>query len=139
MRKLFLFIYLICFLHVRSNGQESVRPVQVKKTEILSYKDIKPLLAIANPDKDYASYQVHSFNLTGTTTEGGNSISFVENSTCGKFTEKQRSLIEKYSKQGIVFTLEAITIIKMGEPGTPYNPQEQVASSTPNVLFVIKE
>ncbi|MGQ0829898.1 MAG: hypothetical protein ACT4ON_16045 [Bacteroidota bacterium] len=138
MRKLFLLISFVCFLQVRSNGQQSTT-VRINKTDIISYKDIKPLLAAADPGKDYTSYRIHSFNLSGTGTEGDNSISFIENSSCGKFTEKQRSLIEKYNKKGMVFTLEEITIIKLGEPGTPYNPQEQIAISTPNVSFTIKE
>ncbi len=110
---------------------------------MFSFKDIKQLIAIAYPDKDYQSYSVHSFNLTGATTEttsdGVISNSFIEAAPCGALTEKQRSLIEKYGKPGMVFTLDEITMVELGKPGTPYNPGEKIFISVPAILFTIKE
>ena len=137
MRKISLLICLICFLHIRSNGQESAN-IRIKKTEILSFKDVKPFLKMADPDKSYDSYRVLGFTLTGLMKEGINTISFIESSPCGTLTEKQLSLIEKHRKQGMVFTLEEITMVKLVEPGTPYKPNEEIIS-VPNVSFLVSE
>ncbi len=139
MRKLLFITLVFCFLNVRSNGQSSVAPVQITKAELASFNDIKPILARAYPNKDYTYYGVQAFNITGSTTEDGNSISFSESTICGKLTEKQRLLIEKYSKSGTVFTLDGIIMRERGKPGTPYNPAELTTVAVPNVLFSIKE
>ena len=138
MRKLSIsfLICLVCFLHVRSNGQEPAATIQITKTELFSFKDIKPILAIAFPDKNYESFEVLRFNITGT---ADISVSFAESADGGKLTEKQRSLIDKYGKQGTSFALESIILMKHGVPGTLYNPTDEITISVPTILLSIKE
>ena len=132
-------IYLVCFLPIKSNGQGLATTIQVKKTDMASYKDIKPLIASAYPDKIYETCQVQSFVLAGSYIENNTPISFTEFSPCGTLTEKQQTLIDKYGKQGVVFTLEKIMMTKFGIPGTPYNPDDKVSISVSPILITIKE
>ena len=130
-------ICLVCFLHVRSNGQEPAATIQITKAELFSFKDIKPLLAVAFPDKNYESFEILRFNMTGGATDL--SVSFAESTDGGTLTEKQRTLIEKYGKQGTVFAFESIILMKHGVPGTLYNPADEITISIPTILLSIKE
>jgi hypothetical protein len=56
---------------------------------------------------------------------------------CGTWGKKQIAMIEKYAgTAGAVFTLEGITLVEPGKPGTPYVPETPF--SIPNVSFSIK-
>jgi hypothetical protein len=139
MRKLLLLTCLTCFFYIRSIGQESATAIQITKAELISLKDIKPLLTI-DPNKNYI---VRHFTLSGSTVENSDkgtvSISFSESADGGIFSEKQRSLIEKYSKKGMVFSIGDISVMETGKPGTTYNPAAEIYFTAPNVSVIIKE
>jgi len=132
----FLFFASIGVLSAQQ--QKSADIIQITKAELFS-KDMKQIIAIAYPDKDFGNYTLHGFNLSCNVTENSNNMSFGESTPCSTLTEKQRSLIEKYGEKGMVFTFDGISIMKMGEPGTPYNPAEETFVSIPNISFSIKK
>lgn len=133
------FIYLTFGLATSICSQESATTIQVKKTDIASFSDIKSLLAAAYPDKVCETCKVQSFILTATVEENNTVKSFNEYSPCGKITEKQYAQIITWNKPGMLFTLQNIRITKHGKPGTLYNPEEQVTLSIPPILFTIKD
>lgn len=145
MKPLFFILFFtytsIAFLYAQEKNFKI--PIQITKEEFLLFKDIKPLLEAANPDKNFAPYVVRSFilNFSRTDTTIFPDItfsSFTESAPCGSFTNKQRTLILKYSKQRVVFTLEKISMLDPAEPGTPY-PDAQKIITAPNVSFTINE
>ena len=138
-RSITSFIFLAYFIPMNISAQELATPIQVKKADIATYTDIKPFIAAAYPNKTCENCQVQSFILTGSGIENNIPVSFTEYSSCGKLTEKQRALIDKYGEKGISFTLEKIMMIKFGVPGTPYNPNDKVSVSVPPILMTIKE
>ena len=133
------FIFLAYFIPMKSSAQELAAAIQVKKADIATYTDIKPFITAAYPCKSCENCQVQNFILTGSGIENNIPVSFTESSSCGKLTEKQRALIDKYGEKGISFTLEKIMMIKFGVPGTPYNPNDKVSVSVPPILMTIKE
>ena len=141
-----IFIVLVFFASagfVSAQQQKSSTALEITKADLLSFKDIKPLLSAANRGADYSKYIVQSFKLMGTASETGSegvvSTSFVEPAACGTWTVKQRSMIEQYAKKGMVFTVAEITMIEPGQPGTPYVAEKEVVFSVPNISFTVKE
>ena len=113
--------------------EKTIPPPQFTKAELLAFTDLKGVLTAINKGKDYSKYLVRNFTLTTTVTNPDKtSTTLSENGPGGTWSEKQKSMIEKYSKKGIVFTLENIMLY---EPmGKGVNKIEQ-----PNLSFTIKE
>ncbi len=143
--KKIIFIHFLSFVSIgllSAQEQKFNSAIQMTKTELLSLKDIKQLLSFADYNKDHGYYLVRHFTLSGSTTETSDKgiviVSFSESVDGGTLTEKQRSLIEKYSKEGMVFTFEEISLMETGEPGTPYNPAHEAYFTRPTILITIK-
>ena len=106
---------------------------QFTKTELLAFTDLKGILSSINKGKDYSSYLIRNFNLTTTITNADKTTTVLsESGPGGQWSEKQKSMIEKYAKKGITFTLENIMMFQPAEKGVTKVEQS-------NVSFSIKE
>lgn len=99
--------------------------IQFTKAELLAFGDLKSVLSAINKGKDYSTYAVRNFNLT--TMDGATKLS--EMGPGGKWSEKQKAMIEKYAKKGTTFTLENIMLFQTGEKGPVKVEQSDISFS----------
>lgn len=101
------------------------------KAELLAFKDIKEFLALANKNQDYSKYLIRNFNLVTTVKNAdGTTTKLSEMGPGGVWSVKQKEMIEKFAKKGIIFSLEDIVMIEQGKKGV---------INQSNVSFSIKE
>lgn len=133
MKKIFFlsFIALAASVFSFAQDQRTVIDVQYTKAELLAFNDLRSLLSAVNKGQDYSKYVIRNFNLT-TLVSGPNSTEAIvtEMGPGGVWSEKQKAMIEKYAKKGVVFTLEKIVMIESGQKGTIVQP---------NISITIKE
>lgn len=95
-----------------------VAPPQFTKTELLAFSDLKSLLSAINNGQDYSKCIVRNFNLTtNIINPDGTSTKLSEMGPGGTWSEKQKSMMEKYAKEGVSFTLENIRMVEGGKKG----------------------
>ena len=133
MKKLFLlsFILISSAMFVSAQQAKLATPPQFTKAELLAFSDLKAILSSIHKGQDYSKYLVRNFNLTTTITNAdGTTTKLSEMGPGGVWSEKQKSMIEKYSKKGTTFTLESIILVEAGKKGM---------INEPNAAFSIKE
>ena len=135
MKKLFLLSLLIVSstLFLSAQQQKSTTPPQFTKSELLAFNNVQTLLAAINKGQDYSQNKFRNFNLTTTVTNpDGTTTKLSEMGPGGTWSEKQKSMIEKYAMKGVLFTIENIVMVEVEKKGA-------VVVAQPNVSFSIKE
>ena len=135
MKKIFLFsIFIIVSANFVFGQQETklaATTPQFTKAELLAFDNVKALLSAIDKGKDYSINLVRNFNLTTTVTNADKTTTKLsESGPGGQWSEKQKTMIEKYAKKETIFTLENIILIESGKKGT---------INQPNISFSIKE
>lgn len=111
--------------------QKVVATPQFTKTELLAFSDLKALLLAINKGQDYSKCIVRNFSLTtNIINPDGTTTKLSEIGPGGTLSEKQKSMIEKYARKGVLFTLENMIMVEGGKKGIV---------NQPNVSFSIKE
>lgn len=137
MKKLLFLSFVVLGSFGLAAAQNAETTSSFSQSELLSFKDVTPVLSAANKGKDYSSYVVIGFNLTISYVEGAVSTKITEPGDGDVFTEKQRELIAKYAGKGASFTLDAVKLKEPGKPGTPYDPTRENVFSVPSVSFSV--
>jgi len=134
------------FLSAQSAGlpSEQQKPAgQLTKSQALSFSDVKALLSSLDKGRDYSKYIVQGFTLGVSTTEstaqGLLSIKATESGDGEVFGEKHKALIERYAKQGALFTVSQIQLLEPGIPGTPYEPEKEKRFFISDISFSVTE
>lgn len=125
MKKLISISLIILVASVFSFAQDQKKTVsaQFTKAEFLAIQDLKVLLSDINKSTDYSTKLVRNFNLTTTIINPDNTTTKVsESGPGGIFTERQKAIIEKHAKAGVVFTLDNIVVIERGQKGMLDHP-----------------
>ena len=116
-----------------AQNEKAIPPPQFTKAELLAFTDLKAVLTAINKGQDYSKYIVRNFVLTTTVTNPDKTTTKLsESGPGGTWSEKQKSMIEKYAKKDVTFNLENILLFEKGGKGV--NPVSQ-----PNASFAIKE
>jgi hypothetical protein len=140
-------LILICIvttlIQINVNAQNNVVEIRIKKSDFIIQEDAKNFIFNAFPDKPINTFSMRSFNLIANTTENNNgninNITIKEPASCGAWTKKQKDLISNTAQVGSVFILESITVIKHGDPGTPYIPENDKIYALPNIMVIITD
>jgi len=135
MKKIFLLPLLIVssamFLYAQE--QKSITPPQFTKAELLAFNNVQSLLAAIKNGQDYSQNKFRNFNLTTTVTNpDGTTTKLSEMGPGGIWSEKQKSMIEKYAMKGVLFSIENVVMVEVNKKGA-------VVVDQPNVSFSIKE
>ncbi|MBI4931663.1 MAG: hypothetical protein HY841_12915 [Bacteroidetes bacterium] len=116
---------------VFAQEQKMIAPPQFTKAELLAFSDLKAILSAINKGQDYSKFIVRNFNLTTTITNADKTTTKLsEMGPSGVWSEKQKTMIEKYAKKDVIFTLENIIMIEGAKKGI---------INQPSVSFSIKE
>ena len=136
MKKIFILSLFLVASSAFVFGQEkkmATSTSQFTKSELLAFTDLKAVLTAINKGKDYSTYLVRNFSLTATVTNADKTTTNLsEMGPGGKWSAKQKNMIEKYAKKGTTFVLENIMLFQPAVKGVTKVDQ-------PNVSFSIKE
>ena len=101
---------------------ESSSP-QFTKEELLAFKDVRHLLSAMKHGKDYSQYIVRNFSLSILVRSADSTqVKLSETGPGGQWSSKQKNMIQKCARKGVVFTLENILMVEPGKKGLANEP-----------------
>ena len=119
MKKIILlsFITVSC-VFAFAQTEKQAAPASFTKAELLAFADAKALLSAINKGEDYSKYLVRNFKLTTVISNPDKTkTTLSETGPGGTWSEKQKTMIEKYAKKGAIFNLEEIVLFEPGKKG----------------------
>ena len=124
---------LFSFAQTEKKAATATPAIQLTKTELAGFTNVKDILSASDKSKDYSKLLVRNYSLTTTVTNPDKTTSVLsESGPGGIWGEKQKAMIEKYAKKGVTFNIEKVLIFEQVEKGV-----KQVDQS--NISFSIKE
>ena len=115
------FLILVSSLFAFAQQQKVTTP-QFTKAELLKFADVKAMLSAVN-GRDYSNFLVRNFTLSTVPQRADSTKTKVsETGPGGEWSERQKSMIEKYANKGVSFTLENILLLERGKKGLVDQP-----------------